>query len=91
MQTENKVQDKLTRVSEEPGVYLMKDAAGEILYIGKATSLRDRVRSYFAADLAEGNMWLTVNIRSFFIRFIEQTIVRVAVPPAQTFGGEDEG
>jgi len=31
----------------QPGVYLFKDAAGKILYIGKATSLRTRVRSYF--------------------------------------------
>ena len=30
-----------------PGIYLMKGAAGEILYIGKAKSLRKRVRSYF--------------------------------------------
>lgn len=32
----------------EPGVYQMKDAAGTILYIGKAKNLRNRVRSYFA-------------------------------------------
>ncbi len=35
----------------EPGVYFFRDNAGKILYIGKATSLRDRVRSYFGADL----------------------------------------
>ncbi|MFA6158807.1 MAG: hypothetical protein WC763_04285 [Candidatus Paceibacterota bacterium] len=35
---------------ETPGVYFFK-RGGEILYIGKATSLRDRVRSYFAPDL----------------------------------------
>ena len=34
-------------IPDSPGVYLMKDANGEILYIGKASSLKDRVRSYF--------------------------------------------
>ncbi len=42
--------DKL-ELPQNPGVYFFKDAAGKILYIGKATSLRDRVRSYFAPDL----------------------------------------
>jgi excinuclease ABC subunit C len=37
---------------QSPGVYLFKDEAGTILYVGKATSLRDRVRSYFAKDIA---------------------------------------
>lgn len=38
---------------EEPGVYLFRNAKNEILYIGKAAVLRDRVRSYFAKDLVE--------------------------------------
>lgn len=38
---------------DEPGVYLFMGGNREILYIGKATSLRDRVRSYFSKDLAE--------------------------------------
>ncbi len=33
---------------QQPGVYRFKDASGEILYIGKSASLRNRVRSYFA-------------------------------------------
>lgn len=37
---------------DEPGVYLFREAAGKLLYIGKATSLKDRVRSYFAKDLS---------------------------------------
>ncbi len=36
---------------EAPGVYFFKDTQGKILYIGKATSLRDRVRSYFGPDV----------------------------------------
>ncbi len=36
---------------DAPGVYFFRDADGNILYIGKATSLRDRVRSYFNPDL----------------------------------------
>ncbi len=36
-----------------PGVYLFKNREGEVLYVGKAISLRDRVRSYFAPDLAD--------------------------------------
>jgi len=38
---------KVKALPQEPGVYLFKSAQGEILYIGKAASLRDRVRSYF--------------------------------------------
>lgn len=40
---------KLRHLPDRPGVYLMKGADGEILYVGKAKSLRSRVRSYFAA------------------------------------------
>ncbi len=41
------VQRKLELLPNEPGVYLMKDQAGEIVYVGKAVNLRNRVRSYF--------------------------------------------
>ncbi len=41
------LQSKLAHLPESPGVYLFKDARGEILYVGKAAVLADRVRSYF--------------------------------------------
>ena len=41
------LQSKLDHLPEQPGIYLMKSARGEILYIGKARVLADRVRSYF--------------------------------------------
>ncbi|HEX9886107.1 MAG TPA: excinuclease ABC subunit UvrC [Longimicrobiales bacterium] len=44
------LQDRLRSLSTRPGVYLFKDAQGEVLYVGKAKNLRSRVRSYFRAD-----------------------------------------
>ena len=41
---------QLDALPDKPGVYLWKNAAGEILYVGKAKSLRARVPSYFAPD-----------------------------------------
>src|SRR5947209_687478 len=41
------LEDKLKAVPTRPGVYLMKDAAGRVIYVGKAASLRNRVRQYF--------------------------------------------
>ncbi len=41
------VEEKLARLPASPGVYIMKDRAGAVLYIGKAKNLRSRVRSYF--------------------------------------------
>ena len=38
---------RLAALAAAPGVYLMKDAAGTVIYVGKAAQLRNRVRSYF--------------------------------------------
>lgn len=41
------LESKLAHLPDQPGVYLFKDKAGDVLYIGKAAVLADRVRSYF--------------------------------------------
>ena len=41
------IKDKLKTLPDQPGCYLMRDADGKIIYIGKAKSLRKRVQSYF--------------------------------------------
>ena len=43
------LKEKLETVPAQPGVYLFKDRDGTVVYVGKARSLRDRVRSYFQA------------------------------------------
>jgi excinuclease ABC subunit C len=56
--------DRLSRCPTEPGVYLMKDELGHVIYVGKAKSLRSRVRSYFqnAADLGVKTQHLVTKI-----------------------------
>ncbi len=41
---------RLSALAQAPGVYLMKDAEGTIIYVGKAIALRNRVRSYFQSQ-----------------------------------------
>ncbi len=44
----NKLQNKIKKLPKNPGVYLMKNTKDQIIYVGKATSLRSRVTSYFS-------------------------------------------
>src|SRR5215813_15494220 len=41
---------RASELPELPGVYLYKDGAGDVIYVGKAKNLRSRVRSYFNDD-----------------------------------------
>jgi len=43
------IDEKLKEIPSSPGVYLHKDTAGKVIYVGKAKNLRSRVRSYFRA------------------------------------------
>jgi excinuclease ABC subunit C len=45
--TSNLIEELLAHLPASPGVYIMRDAKGGILYVGKAISLRNRVKSYF--------------------------------------------
>lgn len=44
------VTEKLIHLPDKPGVYLMKDSQGKIIYVGKAINLKNRVRSYFQSS-----------------------------------------
>ncbi|MFR5631698.1 MAG: excinuclease ABC subunit UvrC [Monoglobales bacterium] len=44
------IEDELKKLPSQPGVYLMHDAKDEIIYVGKAISLKNRVRQYFQSS-----------------------------------------
>lgn len=43
------IKENLKKLPDKPGVYIHKDKKGRVIYVGKATSLRNRVRQYFAS------------------------------------------
>src|ERR1700749_4493898 len=47
--------EKIRTIPMQPGVYLYKNAEGEVIYVGKAKNLRSRVRSYFQEGVGEAN------------------------------------
>src|SRR6266542_3867465 len=54
------LRQKLDDLPAEPGCYLMKDRAGEVVYVGKASSLRSRVRSYFDAGRGDDRAFVAL-------------------------------
>lgn len=47
MMHNDKIEEKLKTLPDNPGVYLMKNSNGKIIYVGKAVVLKNRVRQYF--------------------------------------------
>jgi excinuclease ABC subunit C len=85
------LEPKLKTLPAKPGVYLFRDAKGDVLYIGKAKSLRPRVRSYFqsgdsrrgVADLASriADLEVIVTNNEAEALHLEQTLVKRHRPP----------
>ncbi len=55
MEISEHLQGILDTLPTKPGCYLMKNAGGKIIYVGKAVNLRARVRSYFHSDSSHDN------------------------------------
>ena len=71
--TDESVLHQVHSLPERPGVYIMRDARGDVVYIGKATRLRDRVRSYFGSSRS-----LEPKVRALaeVVRVIEHVVTR---------------
>ena len=63
------LKEKLKTLPDNPGVYLMKDEANKIIYVGKAISLKNRVRQYFQSSKSHSAKVraMVSNIRDFDI------------------------
>ncbi len=66
------LKEALDHLPREPGVYLMKNADGQIVYIGKAKSLRSRVQSYFRPHAHDGRRQFRALVRS--VRDVEYIV-----------------
>jgi len=67
------LESALARLPDKPGVYLMKDARGDVLYVGKAQSLRNRVRSYWQKATPAGEVH---RIRSVIHRVVDVEVTQ---------------
>ncbi|GER82604.1 UvrABC system protein C [Thermogemmatispora aurantia] len=72
----DKIRSVLNSLPSKPGIYLMKDAQGQIIYVGKAVSLHQRVRSYFqeSADLSPKNRSMVARVDDIEYVVVENEI-----------------
>ncbi len=61
----DKIKEKLSLLTTDPGCYLMKNSDGDIIYVGKAKNLKRRVSSYFNREHTGKTKALVSNIRDF--------------------------
>ncbi len=61
------IREKLKHLPENPGVYVMQDGAGQVIYVGKAKNLKNRVRQYFQASVKTDKVMAMVsNVKDFY-------------------------
>lgn len=72
---------KKLNLPSTPGVYFFKDSNGDILYIGRATSLYDRVHSYFSNDLIQtrGPLLVDMITKAYTVEYMQTDSVLEAI------------
>ncbi|MDD3607874.1 MAG: GIY-YIG nuclease family protein [Candidatus Moranbacteria bacterium] len=95
------LQKKIAALPASPGVYIFKDNTGVVLYIGKAASLKDRVKSYFKKNLSyerpiefviekinDIETQKTDTVLEAYI--LEQKLIKKFQPPYNVIGKDDK-
>src|SRR6056297_113227 len=92
MTMREQLQKQISRFPTSPGVYLMKDKGGSLLYIGKAINLKNRVRSYFSGTIDDRPLipimleklhsieWIATNTEAEAL-ILEANLIRRHKPP----------
>lgn len=70
----NKLKEKLAVLPDNPGCYLMLDDSGKVIYVGKAKSLRSRVRSYFTGSHDRKTQLLVSKIANYEYIITDSTV-----------------
>ncbi len=70
----NKLKEKLAVLPDNPGCYLMLDDSGKVIYVGKAKSLRSRVRSYFTGSHNRKTQLLVSKIANYEYIITDSTV-----------------
>lgn len=74
------IEDKLKHLPDNPGVYVMLNADGQIIYVGKAKNLKNRVRQYFFNTLkTEKVMAMVKNIADFYYIIVPSEVDALAL------------
>lgn len=77
------------KIPNSPGVYLWKSSTNQVIYVGKAKNLKNRMKQYFDRDLSPKNMLLIKNIKAFDFQvtnneidalILEQTLINEYEP-----------
>ena len=66
--------DKLKLLPDNPGVYVMLNGDGQIIYVGKAKNLKNRVRSYFHSNKKPEKVEAMVKNIADFYYFVVRTL-----------------
>ena len=59
------IEEKLALLPDSPGVYIMENRAGDVIYVGKSRSLRDRVSQYFHGSHGVKTAKMASNVNNF--------------------------
>jgi len=94
------LREKIAKAPDAPGVYLMKDSSGNILYVGKAKSLKKRLMSYFRSGLSDKTLVLMSLVETIEYRLtpteglallLENSLIKQHLPKYNVSLRDDKG